>query len=51
MLEVSEYYDKASPRSTQAGLFFRRVFVFGNVSRKAKMTNEKKLEHISKPII
>ncbi len=36
ILKVSEYYDKASPRSTQAGLFLHKVFVFGHGSQRPK---------------
>ncbi len=36
ILKISEYYDKASPRSTQAGSFLHKVFVFGHVSQSPK---------------
>ncbi len=41
ILKVSEYYDKASSRSTQAGLFLRKVFVFGRVSQRPKLPMRK----------
>jgi len=36
ILKVSEYYDKSSARSTQAGSFLHKIFVFGHVSQRPK---------------